>query len=257
MLKITDTKRLKMTWRFLKKKCGEYFSISKKYKEFKALSVRSGNRFSVEWQDVFFLSGEDTATTGFNIPYVYHTGWAARVLARTRPSVHYDISSWLAFTSITSAFIPIKFYDFRPANLKLSNIATGKADLTSLPFANNSIGSISCMHTIEHIGLGRYGDPVDPNGDLKAIRELIRVTKKGGDLLFVVPVGKPKICFNSHRTYSYAQIMEYFKDLELKEFFLIPDDAIALKEGPIENATEEDADRQTLGCGCFWFRKTN
>ena len=52
------------------------------------------------------------------------------------------------------------------------------------------------MHVIEHIGLGRYGDEMDPDGDLKAIDELKRVLSRKGDLLFVVPVGKPKIMYN-------------------------------------------------------------
>ncbi len=109
------------------------------------------------------------------------------------------------------------------------------------------------MHTIEHIGLGRYGDPIDPDGDLKAISELIRVLATGGNLLFVVPIGKPKICFNAHRIYSYSQIMSYFSALTLKEFSLIPDNAI--ETGIIPNATKEISGKQTYGCGLFWFVK--
>ncbi|NDC42314.1 MAG: DUF268 domain-containing protein, partial [Chitinophagia bacterium] len=56
-----------------------------------------------------------------------------------------------------------------------------------LPFESDSIPSLSCMHTIEHVGLGRYGDQLDPQGDLKAIAELKRVVQPGGDLLFVTP----------------------------------------------------------------------
>ena len=126
----------------------------------------------------------------------------------------------------------------------------------SLPFADNSLESVSCMHTVEHIGLGRYGDPLDPDGDLKAIEELKRVTAPGGNLLFVTPVtGNPRIMFNADRVYSYDQIMKYFKDFTLKEFYLIPDHATAMKSGAIENASKQDADNQAFGCGCFWFKK--
>ena len=79
------------------------------------------------------------------------------------------------------------------------------------------------MHTIEHIGLGRYGDPIDYDGDLKAIKELKRVIKIGGSIIIVVPVGKPKIIFNAHRIYSYDQIISYFNGFKLKEFSLITD----------------------------------
>ena len=70
---------------------------------------------------------------------------------------------------------------------------------------------------------------------------------------FVVPVGQPKIIFNAHRIYSYEQILEYFSDLELKQFSLIPDKADQL--GLILNATQAESDKQSYGCGCFWFKK--
>jgi hypothetical protein len=107
------------------------------------------------------------------------------------------------------------------------------------------------MHVIEHVGLGRYGDPLDPEGDLKAIVELKRVLAFGGTLLFVVPVGKPKIMFNAHRIYSYRQIRKYFDDLELKDFTLVPESPE--NGGLIYNASEEMADAQIYGCGCFYF----
>lgn len=110
------------------------------------------------------------------------------------------------------------------------------------------------MHTVEHIGLGRYGDPLDPDGDLKAIAELKRVLAVGGNLLFVVPVGgTAKIMFNAHRIYTYGQIVGYFSDLQLVEFSLIPD--TPQSNGLISNATEDDANKCSYGCGCFWFKK--
>ena len=106
------------------------------------------------------------------------------------------------------------------------------------------------MHTVEHVGLGRYGDPINPDGDLKAISELKRTLANGGSLLFVVPVGKPKIEFNAHRIYSFEQIINYFKDLKLKEFSIITDNGDF-----IENAKPELVKQQKYGCGCFWFIK--
>jgi hypothetical protein len=197
--------------------------------------------------------GESTSETSFDRHYTYHTAWAARVLARTRPSEHVDISSSLYFVAIASAFIPIRYYDFRPPELRLNNLSVEHADLCALPFQDRAIASISSMHVVEHIGLGRYGDPLDPDGDLKAISELKRVTATGGDLLFVVPVGQPKLMFNAHRIYSYDQVIDYFKDLELIEFALIPDDP--QRGGLLAQPTRETANEQSYGCGCFWFRK--
>lgn len=212
-----------------------------------------GKRFKKSIFDFYPQIKDKTINTGFDRHYIYHTSWAARVLKEINPKKHVDISSSLYFSGIVSSFIPIDFYDYRPANLKLTNFESKKGDLNHLPFLDNSIESISCMHTIEHIGLGRYGDRIDPDGDIKAINELKRVLKKGGNLVFVTPVGKPKIEFNAHRIYSYNQILNYFDGLELKEFSLIPE--FEESGGLIRNADSSLVKNENYACGCFWFIK--
>jgi SAM-dependent methyltransferase len=201
-------------------------------------------------RDIYPCFSDRTETTSFDRHYVYHTSWAARILADTSPELHIDISSDIRFATIVSAFVPVRYYDYRPVRLTLSNLFSGHADILDLPFETGSVGSLSCMHVVEHIGLGRYGEPLDYNGDLKAIAELKRVLRKGGTLLFVVPVGRRKIRFNAHRVYSYEQIVSGFSGLTLKEFSLIPD---SHSYGLIYNASPKEADSQEYGCGCFWF----
>lgn len=232
-------------------KAGKIFR--KDFKWFHENSKKNGERFQLKWKDRYPCLNDKQFSTSFDRHYIYHPAWAARILAQTKPDVHIDISSTLNFCALVSAFIPVKFYDYRPADLQLSNLTSESADLLDLPFSDNSVQSLSCMHVVEHVGLGRYGDPLDPDGDLKAIAELKRVLAVGGTLLFVVPIGKPKIMFNAHRIYSYDQIMSYFPDLELQEFALIPKDP---KNGElIRNASKNMADLETYGCGCFWFKR--
>ena len=220
---------------------------------FAALSRQSDGRFTPRWEDRLPCLNDRTPDTAFDKQYLYHPAWAARVLSETRPAEHTDISSILYFSALVSAFLPVRFYDYRPAAITLDGLAVGRADLTALPFETGSVASLSCMHTVEHIGLGRYGDPLDPEGDLKAMRELDRVLAPGGSLLFAVPVGRPRLLFNGHRIYSFAQIRDAFAGLELAEFSLILDDAHA--GGLVRNADPALADEQTYGCGCFHFKK--
>ena len=235
------------------KKIIYYPSFIKDYINFKNKSKIIETRFDLKWTDRYPCLNDKTSNTPFDRHYVLHTAWAMRKVAENKPKKHIDISSYIYFPTLLSAFIPTEFYDFRPVSIELSNLKTGKADLNKLPFGDSEISSLSCMHTVEHIGLGRYGDKIDPDGDIKAINELKRVLAHDGILLFVVPVGKPAIKFNAHRIYSYNQITDYFKGLELKEFSLIPEKKTT--KDIILHASPEDVEKETYGCGCFLFKK--
>jgi len=224
------------------------------YIQLRELEKEKKKSLTLEERDFYPCLDDNTAETGFDRHYVYHPAWAARILKATNPARHIDISSTLHFCSILSAFIPVDFYDYRPANLHLDNFNSLAGDLMNLPFPSGSVESLSCMHTVEHVGLGRYGDPMDYNGDVRAINELKRVLAPNGNLLFVVPLGaRDIICFNAHRIYTKGQVVDLFAGLELKEFALIPENE---KDGGlIVNPDRELLDSQFYGCGCFWFTK--
>jgi SAM-dependent methyltransferase len=211
--------------------------------------------FELNWDDRRPCHDEQTPSTSFDRHYVYHTAWAARLLERLRPSRHVDIASSLYFAAIASAFVPVKYYEYRPVDLVLTHLSCDTADLTRLPFADASVASLSCMHVVEHVGLGRYGDALDAEGDVRAMEQLSRVLAPGGHLLFVVPVGKPRVQFNAHRIYGFDQVRESFPSLDLVEFSLVPDRTDPDGSAIIVNATKEQSDRQRYGCGCFWFRR--
>ena len=234
---------------FNKKKDYKLERFNKEYFEF---IKKNDDRFTVDEKDFLRCLDDNTEFTGFDAHYIYHPAWAARVVKKINPKYHIDISSTPHFCSILSAFIDVKFYDYRPAKLNLNNLTSEKIDLTDIFFDDNSVECISCMHTIEHIGLGRYGDPINPQGDIKAIDELKRITKSGGNLLLVFPVGKPKIMFNAHRIYSFEMIIELMDGFTLKEFSMVYDN-----QEFIENANPEDVKNQKYACGCFWFIKNN
>ena len=210
-----------------------------------------GSRLS--WLDTWPITNENTSSTKFDSHYIYHPAWAARIIKQVNPEFHVDISSTLHFCTQLSAFIPTRFYDYRPAFLNLSDLRSEHADLCALTFESGSIKSLSCMHTIEHVGLGRYGDPIDPLGDRKAASELKRVLAPEGSLLMVVPVGRPRIMFNGQRIYSFDQLTGLFDGLVLENFSLIPDNAET--SGIVMNADPSLVALQNNGCGCFWFKK--
>ena len=211
-------------------------------------------RFVLTNDTIWPILNEDTGQTSFDRHYTYHPAWACRVLRRTNPPVHYDFSSTLNFIAMASAWVPITFCDYRPAPLQLEGLCTRREDLTQLSFPDDSLDSVSCMHVLEHIGLGRYGDGLDYDGDLKAVAELIRVVRGGGNLLIVLPLGRTaRIQFNAHRIYTWEGVLEMFHDqFDLVESALIPEQPnLGLVYSPDQTLLNE----QNYACGCFWFRK--
>ena len=203
-------------------------------------------------RDLYAILDEKTATMGYEPHYTYHCAWACRELAQAKPSLHVDISSSMAFVTMASAWVPVVHYDFRIPEIVLSGLTVGQADLCALDMKSNSLESVSCLHVLEHVGLGRYGDPLNPRGDRCAAEELARVLAPGGLLLVVVPVGRSRVNFNAHRVYALPQVLGMFPGLILKSFSLIPDDS---KAGMIQNPPEDLVASQEWGCGCFVFRK--
>jgi hypothetical protein len=195
---------------------------------------------------------DKTATSPVPPHYFYQAAWAARRILTIKPTDHVDIGSQIELTGILSAFVPMTFVDIRPLVVSLPNVRTVCASILSLPFGTASLPSLSCLHVIEHVGLGRYGDPLDPKGTQKAAQELSRVLAMKGNLFLSIPVGRERICFNAHRVHSPETILRYFDQLELVEFSC-EDDSGKFRE----NVDPMHVRYQGYACGLFRFTKTS
>lgn len=226
--------------------------VGREYYAYKRLAAEVRPEFAPVWKNRWFQPYDGTANTEFDRHYVYHTAWAIRVIVRRRPQKHIDVSSSLYFVALGSSVVPMEHFDFRPPKLHLDSLQCMKGDLDCLQLPADSVSSLSCMHVLEHIGLGRYGDRIDPLGDVKGAAELVRVLAPGGQLLIVVPVGRARVCFNAHRVYSFEQVLKLFEPLDLEEWAILPDQS---DDGLIASPSADLVNSQEYGCGCFVFRK--
>lgn len=194
--------------------------------------------------------GDWTSHTPFDAHYFYQGAWLARRLASHAPAKHTDIGSSVLTIGVLSAQVETVFVDFRPIKANLSGLTPLAGNILDLSFADGAISSVSCLHVIEHIGLGRYGDPIDPMGSRKAAVELQRIMASGGKLYLSLPVGRERVCFNAHRVHAPTTVLEMFAQMKLLEFSWV-DDA-----GQFHQATPvSDAGQQEYACGMFLFEK--
>lgn len=200
--------------------------------------------------DAFPQLHDQNSTTGIDAHYFYTDGWATRRVLAKNPMWHVDIGSQTMFVNLLSAILPVTFVDYRPLKARVVGLTNLGGDILNLPFDDGMIGSLSCLHVAEHIGLGRYGDRLNPQGTQQACAELTRVLAPGGNLYFALPVGRQRVCFNAHRIHATKIIVEYFSELELMEFSGVHDDGRFVKEVDLDEFKESE-----YACGMFWFRK--
>ena len=220
-----------------------YFQDRKAYSKMKGAE-------SIRIRDSYPILYDKTVKTSFEKHYFYQDIWAYKKILKNPHDHHIDVGSRVVFVGFLTAIKKVTFIDIRPLIASLENFESRKGSVLSMPYSNNSILSLSCLHVAEHVGLGRYGDPLDPLGTKKAAKELSRVLAPKGLLYFSVPIGKPKLHFNAHRIHSTKQIMNYFSDLKLLELSGVDDQG-----NFIENIDRKLIDSQIYGCGFFCFTK--
>ena len=184
--------------------------------------------------------------------YFFQDLWAAKKILKSGIKTHYDIGSRLdSFISHCLIFCKVVMLDVRPLKSKIPGLEFIKADCMNMKnIKSNSITSLSALHAVEHFGLGRYGDPIDPEGYIKAIKEMQRVTKKHGNIYYSGPIGKQRLEFNAHRVFNPYTIIELFSQCKLVEFSAVDD-----KNRYMENVNPKKFIHASYSCGLFHFVK--
>ena len=137
--------------------------------------------------------------------YFWQDLLVARWVHQAMPERHVDIGSRIdGFVSHVASFREIEVFDVRPITSHVPGIVFRQADLMNNDLVNFYAGengycdSLSCLHAIEHFGLGRYNDPIDVYGYEYGIANMAKLLKQGGTFYLSTPIGHERVEFNAN-----------------------------------------------------------
>lgn len=223
------------------------------FKDLKKFRQSGGVARSIDLYPCLF---DRMSVTRIDAHYFHQAIWAFRKIVESQTQFHIDIASQAVFVGMLSTLVPTVFIDIRPLKLTMNNYLGVDASILCLPFADNSVRSLSCLHVIEHIGLGRYGDPIEPKGAEQAAHEIVRVMAPGSSVYLSTPIGRARVQFNGQRIFSPDQIINMFKPLELKEISVVNARGVFIEESVTDQIDiQELGSGNDFGLGMFWFVK--
>jgi SAM-dependent methyltransferase len=229
------------------------------FKDLSAIKKQKGKNNDFSFGKKFPILNERFTSSGIMSGHYFHQDLLiARKIFQNNPKRHVDIGSRTdGFVAHVAVFREIEIIDIRHQESKVKNIIFKQADLMQLPYEMvDYCDSVSALHSLEHFGLGRYGDPIDYYGHLKGINNIYKILKPGGKFYFSVPVGPQRIEFNAQRVFAISYLLSIFKDKFIINSFSYVNDKGDLFENCQLQQTEIDNNFNcNYGCGIFELTK--
>ena len=188
--------------------------------------------------------------------YFHQDLLVASFVFQNQPNRHIDIGSRIdGFVAHVAAFREIEVFDVRPLSTTgHPNIIFRQADLMRTD-EEQIADSVSCLHTIEHFGLGRYSDPIDVDGHKKGISNLIRMLKPGGLLYISFPISQQdEVHFNANRIFhpqTLLSLPDVKKYMQLERFDYVDNHG----DLHLEADLGEVARTLRSGCGIYTMKR--
>jgi SAM-dependent methyltransferase len=190
--------------------------------------------------------------------YFHQDLLVANKIFKNNPAKHIDIGSRVdGLVAHVASFREIEVLDIRELKRDIQNVRFKQVDLMDKKFhLPDYCDSVSCLHALEHFGLGRYGDKVDYDGHLIGWENIYRLLKKNGKFYFSVPIGEQRIEFNAHRVFSLKYLLTLFAGkYKIHSFAYVDDSGHLITDVELKEKHVQDNFSCHYGCGIFELSK--
>jgi hypothetical protein len=189
--------------------------------------------------------------------YFWQDLLVAQEIFKSRPRRHVDIGSRVdGFIAHVASFRKVEVFDIRPISSKIPGVTFKQLDFMAPLEIEDYCDSISSLHTLEHLGLGRYGDPINPNGWKRGLSNLAQMLHVKGKLYLSVPVGHARVEFNANRIFDPMEIYDaaFKNSLRLKKITIIKGGLIEAVDA-VASLRFLNLKDQSYALGIFVFEK--
>lgn len=214
------------------------------------------DNFEIHDEYLWPIISDKYAKAGTINNYFWQDLWAARLIHKSGNKRHFDIGSRIDgfIAHLLAMDIDVTLIDIREFPEEVEGLHTIIDNATMLrQVPDESIESMSALCSLEHFGLGRYGDPIDPEACFKCFNEIQKKIKTGGDFYLSVPIGKERVEFNAHRVFYAHTILECFSSMQLIEYSCVS--AGKLERNVAVSKYDDDSHNGEFRYGLFYFKK--
>jgi hypothetical protein len=245
----------------LKKIINAVFGVFPYMRDFsKILKQQKTSRISFPISEVYPVFIDRCAEIGvIRHHYFQQDLYVAQKIFHENPVKHVDIGSRVdGFIANVATFRELETFDIRPLGINIKNIIFNQCDLMQEIEKRfyDYCDSLSCLHAIEHFGLGRYGDQIQYEGYLMGLENIAKILKTSGKFYLSVPIGPQRIVFNAHRVFSISYLLQLFKNMyKIDVFSYIDDTGKFHQDVPIKKNSVSTNYGCQYGCGIFEMTK--
>jgi ubiquinone/menaquinone biosynthesis C-methylase UbiE len=197
-----------------------------------------------------YLNDRKSSAGSFMHEYFIQDVFAAQLVHRLNPQKIVDVGSRIdGYIAHLITSREVELIDIRPMDSVIKNLKFLQMNFSDYESVKeNYTDFVSCLHSIEHFGLGRYGDPIVKDAVPSALKSFSRITKPNGAFLLSTTFGKERVKFNAQWIFDFNKMKDQLEALGfvIEELYYLDNTTFKIADANTINAITAQHDALVL-----------